>query len=235
MNLTALQLPARFEAQEAQLSLTEWLLRDAPSPDVVLLPEASLTGYVSPQGDFSLSAFAEPLDGPTVSALARLAKRFDCLMVGPLIEWDSQTQACFNSLVGLGPDGTVVLHYRKCHPWFPETWAQAGQRFGPSVRWRGMQFMAAICFDIHFLEAEAADCLAESDVLLFSSAWVDDGDTLPSLLSEVARRHQLSVLNANWGPGEPAIPGQGRSLFVNTAGQVQSRLTADTGRLDITL
>ena len=64
MRLTALQLPARWNQRDAQLALVEQLLADGPT-DLVLLPEASLTGYVSPRGDFDVRPFAEALNGPT--------------------------------------------------------------------------------------------------------------------------------------------------------------------------
>ena len=70
MHVTALQLPARHGAAKEQLAFTEALLESGPRTDLVLLPEASLTGYVSADGDFDLTAFAEPIEGPTRAALA---------------------------------------------------------------------------------------------------------------------------------------------------------------------
>ena len=227
MHVTALQLPARFNAVQEQLHFAETLLESGPRTDLVLFPEASLTGYVSPDGDFDLTRFAEPLDGPTRAALAHLAKRFDCLVVGPLIE-----EGLFNSLLGVTPDGSTLIHYRKHHPWFPETWATPGPGAGEVVTWRGKKLFPAICFDLHFLPVDAEAQLKSADLLLFSSAWVDEGgDGRPALLQALG----LPVLNANWGPGRPRLEGQGGSLFMDAKGQVQSRLTAPTGRLDITL
>lgn len=235
MRLTALQLPARFGAWKQQLAFAETLLEAGPRTDLVLLPEAALTGYVSPKGEFDLTQFAEPIEeGPTRAALAHLAKRFDALIVGPLIE---RTDAgLFNSVIAVTPDGSTLLHYRKHHPWFPETWASPGP--GPSevVSFRGKHLMAAICFDVHFLEADAAAGLSAADLLLFPSAWVDEeDDARPGLLQPLASKHQVAVLNANWGPGKPLINGQGGSLFLDAQGHLVARLPTDTGRLDVTL
>ncbi len=235
MRLTALQLPARFDAWQAQLAFAETLLEAGPRTDLVLLPEAGLTGYISPKGDFDLTKFAEPVEeGPTKAALAQLAKRFGALIVGPVIE--RADAGLFNALIGVAPDGSTLLHYRKHHPWFPETWATPGP--GPSevVSWRGKKLMAGICFDVHFLEADAAATLNTADVLLFASAWVDEeDDARPGLLEPLATTHQVAVLNANWGPGKPLIQGQGRSLFIDAEGRLAARLETDTGRLDVTL
>lgn len=234
MRLTALQLPARFDAFDEQLRAAELLLEGGPRTDVVLLSEAILTGYVSPRGDFSLTRFAEPLRGAAFAGFAQLAQRFDALVVGPVIERDGD--ACFNALLGVTPDGAIALHYRKRHPWFPETWATAGATSGASVSWRGRTLVPAICFDVHFLSDDHGPALDAADVLLFSSAWVDDeGDSLPGHLTTLAARHHVSVLCANWGPGTPAVPGQGGSMFVGADGVLVTRLATATGRVDVTL
>ena len=233
MHLTALQLPARFDAAKEQLAFAELLLEGGPRTDLILLPEASLTGYVSAHGDFDLTRFAEPSDGPTRAALAHLAKRFDALVIGPLIE--RTDEGLFNTVLAVTPEGTTALHYRKRHPWFPETWAKPGPTSCDVIAWRGKNVMAAICFDVHFLSEDAAPQLDAADLLLFASAWVDDeGDARPGLLERLAQRHHLAVLNANWGPGTPAIGGQGGSLFLDANGLL-TRLEAGTGRLDVTL
>lgn len=234
MRLTALQLPARFGAVQAQLAFTEALLESGPRTDLVLLPEAALTGYVSPAQDFDLTPFAEPLEGPTHAALHHLARRFDCLVVGPLVERDGLR--CFNSVVGVAPDGARLLHYRKHHPWFPETWATPGAGPASVIEWRGAKVLTAICFDVHFLAADAGAQLEAAELLLFSSAWVDDeGDARPGLLQGLAARFSTAVLNANWGPGRPRVPGQGGSMFIDAHGALRARLTAPTGRLDVEL
>lgn len=233
MRLTALQLPARFDVMAEQLRAAELLLERGPRTDVVLLSEAILTGYVSPTGSFDLAPFAEPLDGRARAGLAHLASRFDALVVGPVIERDGE--ALYNSVVGVTPGGQTLLHYRKHHPWFPEKWATPGPMPGALVEWRGKKLVPAICFDVHTLSADNGAALDAADVLLFSTAWVDDeGDALPEKLVELSVDHDVSVLCANWGPGRPLILGQGGSMFVSR-GEVRQRLEEPVGRVDATL
>lgn len=231
--ITLLELPARHGAVEAQLALADELLSRAPPGELVLLPELALTGYVSATGDFDVSPLAEALDGPTVKALGALAQRHRCRVVGPLVE--RAGAHCFNALVGLTADGGRWLHYRKRHPWMPETWASPGDLPMPTGEWRGLTVTAAVCFDAQFLAEEAGEVLSRADLLLFSSAWVEEVDSRPELLGGLARRFDVAIVNANWGPGRPRVPGQGRSMAVSRSGQVVAQTKPGQRRLDVDL
>lgn len=218
MRVTVLELPASWAAPERVLADVDRRLAEGPATDLVLLPEAALTGYVSPEGDFDLSPFAEPPDGAMARGLAALAARHRVHLIGPLIERDGD--ACYNATVGFDPEGAQVLHYRKRHPWLPETWATAGDRPYPQVRLGGRVVTVAVCYDVHFLGDEAADVLASSDLLLFPSAWVDRQRTRVPLLRQLAARFDLAVANANWAPGVVRVPGQGGSCIIAAGGAV---------------
>jgi 5-aminopentanamidase len=233
LRVAALELPARWNDRTAALADVDRLLSSAPPPDLALLPEASLTGYVSPGHDFDLSAFAEPLDGPTSEALSALAQKHRCALAGPLIEKDGAR--CFNAFVVFAADGARIAHYRKRRPWFPETWATPGS--GPATPFdvRGVSVTIAICFDVHTLAADAGRELRAADVLLFPSAWVDDGDdSRGDILPEVARAFDVSVVNANWGLGSPRVRGQGGSRIVGRDGRILA-IASRSGRIDATL
>ena len=64
LHVTVLELPARWNQPSVALAEVDRLLGSAPAPHLALLPETALTGYVSPELDFDLAPFAEPLDGP---------------------------------------------------------------------------------------------------------------------------------------------------------------------------
>jgi predicted amidohydrolase len=192
------------------LALADELLARGPT-DLALLPEASLTGYVSPEGDFDLTRFAEPRHGPTSRALAALAKKHATHLVGPLIERAGSDT--FNAMIGFDPTGAEFIHYRKRHPWYPETWATPGDGAHPKIRIRTLAICLAICFDVHFAEWPRAD------VLLFPSAWVEEEDSREEMLGKLG----MNVLNANWGVGEPRLPGQGDSMIVDASGKILAR------------
>jgi predicted amidohydrolase len=233
LRVAALELPARWNDPAAALADVDRLLGESRAPDLALLPEASLTGYVSPEHDFDLAAFAEPLDGPTSQALSELARKHACALAGPLIERDGSR--CFNAFVVFGADGARLAHYRKRRPWYPETWATPGDGAAAPFELRGVRITIAICFDVHTLAADAGRELRAADVLLFPSAWVDDGDDSRSaLLPEVARAFDVAVVNANWGLGSPRVRGQGASRILARDGRVLETAPR-SGRIDAAL
>lgn len=222
MRLAALQLPQVWGDVPGALARLEEILPDA---DLVLLPEAAFTGYVSPEGDYDLRPFAEDVEGPTASTVAALAARRRIAIAAPLIERDGPR--CYNSLLLFDEAGRRIGRWRKRHPWIPERWATPGDLGAPVVEWRGLRLCAAICYDLHFLD-EAAGALERSDVLLFPSAWVEEGpDTRVAALRALARRFALTIVNANWARGLPALSGQGGSVIVGPDGRALARAEGD--------
>ncbi|MBX3192059.1 MAG: carbon-nitrogen hydrolase family protein [Labilithrix sp.] len=230
MRVTVLELPATWNEPAAALAAVDRELERGPRTDLVLLPEASLTGYVSPEGDFDLTRFAEGPGGPLAREIAAIASRRGVTLVAPLVLREGS--ACFNAMIAQGPGGERVFTYRKRHPWIPETWAAAGEVAAPVVTIGQARVTIAICFDVHFLEEEASSALRASDLLLFPSAWVEESDSRPLLLAEIARTYGVAVANANWGPGVVTVAGQGGSAILDGRGRVLSRVAPGAVRAD---
>lgn len=224
LRVTVLELPATWGAPAAALRAVDDELRRGPATDLVLLPEASLSGYVSPDGDFDLARFAEPLGGPTARAIGALARSHRTNLVAPLVLAEGTGR--FNAMVGFDRDGAPMFTYRKRHPWFPETWASAGSEPAPTVLVDGARVTIAVCFDVHFLGEDAADALDAADLLLFPSAWVEEEDSRPVMLAEIARRHRVAIANANWASGVVRVPGQGGSAILDAQGRVLAGVAA---------
>lgn len=225
MRCAALQIEHHFGDVQRALDQVENLLQQAGPLDLALLPEACLTGYVSPSGNFDLSPQAEPIDGPTASALTIIAQKFHTTLVGPIIERSGDK--IYNSSIVISPTGARIAHYRKRHPWLPERWATAGTLPYPYFEVAGHRCLLAICYDIHFLEEEIPQFLEGADLLLFPSAWVDGDpyeDTRTPLLTGIAKRQKISILNANWAQSWPRIPGQGGSRILGPTGQLLALL-----------
>jgi 5-aminopentanamidase len=229
MLVSVLELPASWGASAAVLARVEALLDAGPRPDLALLPEAALHGYVSPERDFDLAPFAEPIDGPTARRCAGIAAARSLHLVAPLVLREGG--ALYNAMACFDPRGEVAFVYRKRHPWVPETWATAGDQPMPVVAIHGRAVTIAICYDLHFLADDAADQLAAADLLLFPSAWVERPDSRPVRLAALAREFDLEIANANWAPGVVRVPGQGGSAFFGPDG-IQPAQVPIAGRLD---
>ena len=227
--VTVLELPARWDARDEAVDELDRLLARGPA-DLAIVPELAFTGYVSPRGDFDLTRFAEPLDGPTTAALARIAKRRDVHIVGPLVLREGDVIS--NAAVVVGPSGDVLTTYRKRHPWIPERWATPGTKPVPLVDIGGVKVTLAICYDLHFLPFDAADVLVSADLLVFTSAWVDTEDTRLPQLARLARAFGIVVANANWGAGVVAVPGQGGSVILDAEGRRVARVRPGEVRAD---
>lgn len=227
LRVAVLELPARWGEPEVALAEVDLLLASGPA-DLAILPELALTGYVSADGDFDVSRFAEPIDGPTVRAAAAIAERRGVHLVAPLVL--AEEGALFNAAVVLGPDGRVVTTYRKRHPWFPERWATPGESAPPLFEIAGITLTIAICYDGHFLDDDSAEVLEAAELLVFTSAWVDDEDSRLPLLRSIARRWGVSIANANWAPGVVRVPGQGGSCVLDAGGVAIAEASATARR-----
>jgi predicted amidohydrolase len=216
LRVSVLELPARWNGAAPGLAEVDTLLAEGET-DLAVLPELALTGYVSPEGDFDVSRFAEPIDGPTVVAAAKVASRHRVHLTLPLVL--SEAGRLYNATVLLTQAGDVAAIYRKRHPWFPETWATPGGREPPVVRIRGVRVTMATCFDGHFLAEDSGRALRGADLLAFTSAWVDDEDSRVPLLRSLARTFRIAIANANWGPGVVEVPGQGGSCILDERGK----------------
>lgn len=231
LRVAVVEMPATWGEPERALATIDQVLTEGPPADLVLLPEASLTGYVSPEIDFDLSRFAEPIDGATARALAELARRHQTHLVGPLVL--AEGRATFNATVAFDAEGRRSFVYRKRHPWIPEEWATPGRDPYPLVRIGDLAVTVACCFDVHFLAGEARETLDAADLLLFPSAWVEErNDSRLSRLSAIARGYSVAVAAANWGPGVVYVPGQGSSAILDARGEIVARVAPGALRAD---
>jgi predicted amidohydrolase len=78
-------------------------------PDLIVLPECTLTGYVYEEND--LAQFAEPIPGQTVAAFAQLARQYRANICFGMIERNDAR--VYDSGVLLSREGQVILVQRK--------------------------------------------------------------------------------------------------------------------------
>lgn len=133
-------------------------------PDVILLPETCRG-----QNEASL----EPLDGPTVTAMAALAKRHGTWIAVPIDRREGERR--FNTIVFLDRSGSVACIYDKIFPYWPEfDVARPPVSPGNKVRVHQTDFGRvgfATCFDVNFPEVWSGLADKGAEIVLWPSAY----------------------------------------------------------------
>jgi predicted amidohydrolase len=140
-------------------------------PDLVCLPEAFPTPSVS--GD--IASLTETVPGPTVDAVARLARQHHCYIICPL--WTQRDGHYWNSAVILDRGGHILGIYDKMHPVTTRadyTQVENGITPGSSAAAFDLDFGrigVQICFDIQFAEGWAALAEQGARIIFWPSAY----------------------------------------------------------------
>lgn len=172
------------------LDASEAAIREAAEQgaDLILLQELHATHYFCQYEDPTLFELAEPLDGPTATRLARLAKAHDIVLVGSVFERRAAGLYHNTALVFDRHHG-LVGQYRKMHipddPGFYEKFyftpgdadPQYGHGFVP-VNTSVGRLGVLVCWDQWYPEAARLMALSGAELLLYPTAigW-DPADT----------------------------------------------------------
>ncbi len=157
--------------------------------ELVLLQELHATHYFCQTEETAVFDLAEPLDGPTGTRLATLAKALDIVLVGSLFERRAPG-LYHNTAVVYDRDRGRVGHYRKMHipddPGFFEKFYftpgdhddDRGQGFQPIDTSLG-RLGVLVCWDQWYPEAARLMALAGAELLLYPTAigWHPPDDT----------------------------------------------------------
>lgn len=139
--------------------------------DLIIFPELSLTGYVIRDQIYEL---AEPIPGPSINKVARIAQRTGTHIVFGMPELSPKTQATvFNTSVLVGPEG-LIGKYRKMylptHSVFEEKrYFRPGYQaavFDTTLGRIGL----IICYDIFFPEVSRLTRLGGAQLIVCISA-----------------------------------------------------------------
>ena len=242
--MASIQAASEFGKPERNRKVLKDLIEQAAhrGAQIVVLPETAVTGYMSDDlkqtwhvGDRPLTPgltgtdpkdAAETVPGPSTRFFATIARRWGIYLTVPLLEADRKTGRYYNTLVLIGPDGGILIHYRKLNPWpwAERGWASEGNLGHPVVDTPFGRLGVLICFDIHKQAQELAKL--KIDTLLYSIAWVDnkDSDWFPKRLPRIAAANGYNIIATNWTVStarpEPSWHGYGQSTIVDASGRV---------------
>ncbi|MGW5387560.1 carbon-nitrogen hydrolase family protein [Nocardia sp. NPDC003963] len=200
---------------------------------IVVAPEYSM--FALGRLDERALTAAQPLDGPFVTALAELAAETGVFLVAGVVETAPPgDERIHNTLVVLGPDGSLRARYRKVH-----LYDAFGQRESevvapgpldetPLFTADGLTFGLQTCFDLRFPEGFRRLAAAGAQVLLLPAQWIPGPgkvDQWTTLLRARAIENTVYLAAADQcGPR-----GAGASMIVDPAGRVLSELAEAPG------
>jgi predicted amidohydrolase len=190
-----------------------------PDTDLVVFPEAFARDFGEAGSD--VSPFAEPLDGPFATELARVATERGTTVVAGMFEPGPSQDRPYNTLV---VRGAAEASYRKIHLYDSFGYREsdrltAGATEPVVVDVGGFAVGLMTCYDLRFPELARALVDRGAEVLLVPAAWVAGPRKVEhwrTLLRARAIENTVFVAAA----GQPGPRYSGHSLVVDPLGDV---------------
>jgi predicted amidohydrolase len=186
--------------------------------DVIVLPETCRGQNASSE---------EPLNGPTVTAMAELAARHRTYIVVPIDRRDQQKR--LNTAVLLDRAGHVVAHYDKVFPYWSEYDVTPPVSPGDASAIYEADFGRmgfATCFDANFPEVWKRLSEQKAEVVIWPSAY-----SAGTSLQAHAINHHYYIVTASATPDCIAYDINGERIFYESAKDMNvSRVTLDLDR-----
>ncbi|MGW5142539.1 carbon-nitrogen hydrolase family protein [Nocardia beijingensis] len=202
---------------------------------VVVAPEYSM--FAVTRLDERVVAVAEPLTGPFVTGLGAIARELGVFLVAGTVEQIAPGgDRIRNTLVVLGPDGSLVTRYRKVHLYdafghLESDVVEPGVIEAPATFTVGdVTFGMQTCFDLRFPEGVRRVAAAGAQVLLLPAQWIPGPgkvDQWTTLVRARAIENTIYVAAAD----QAAPRGAGASMIVDPAGAVLTELGDEPGVL----
>jgi predicted amidohydrolase len=250
VRVAAIQFISRFAKPAENRKGLEPLIREAAKngAKIVVLPETAISAYASTDlkttwqlpgwkmteglKGVSPKDVAETVPGESTRVFGALAKELGIYLTVPFVEVDPKQDKYFNTIVLVGPDGRMLLHYRKLNPWpwAERGWATKGDRGHQFIDTPYGRLGLLVCYDINFEPPTLKK--NRVDHLLYCIAWVDlpRSDWFPKRLPEIARKNDINIIGANWSVPEPQPwHGWGHTLILSREGKTLATVNNDVG------
>ena len=196
----------------------------AAGAELVVFPEGAARDFGAP---------SEPLDGPFTSALARLARQHRMLVVAGMLERIEASSHVHNTVVAVGPDGSLLGAYRKLHM-FDAFGHRESERIRPgdgetlSFSHDGHAFGVLTCYDLRFPELARRLVDQGADTLLIPAAWVQ-GPLKEDHWTTLVRARAIESTCYVLASGQVGNIYCGRSLIVDPMGVALAALAEEPG------
>lgn len=190
-----------------------------PDADLVVFPEAFARDFG--EAGSNLGPYAEPVDGPFATEVARVAHARGSTVVAGMFERGADPDRPYNTLV---VRGAVDAAYRKIHLYDSFGHRESDQlSAGPTspvvVDLNGFAVGLMTCYDLRFPELARALVAAGAEVLVLPAAWVAGPHKVDHWRTLVRAR---AIENTAFvvAVGQPGPRYAGHSLAVDPLGEV---------------
>ncbi|OIH96833.1 MULTISPECIES: carbon-nitrogen hydrolase family protein [unclassified Curtobacterium] len=213
----------------------------ARGADLLVTPE--YTSYFTADIDDRFVAAAEPLDGPFVTGLRRIARSTGIALVVGVAETADTPERFRNTLVAVLPDGTIAATYRKVHL-YDAFGARESDRIEPGdpeqlpvFELEGVRVGLETCYDLRFPEVTrrlAAPEVGAADVVVLPAEWVKGPGKEHHWRTLLTAR---AIENTIWvvGVGQTPPIGIGGSVVLDPSGVAVASAGATPGTLVATV
>lgn len=171
LNIALIHLDVRHADPERNRAELLRLNRDAAScgAQIIVNTEMAVSGY-SFRSPEEVLPFAETKQGTTLQALARIARDAGCYIVLGYAEIEPETGILYNSAAVLGPDGELLLNYRKVTA--EARWACPGSPLQDNIietPWGRVALL--ICSDTYYALLPRMSALRGADLFIVTANW----------------------------------------------------------------
>ena len=190
--------------------------------DLLLFPEASLTGYNN-----SLETnrnIAPSANGEHQQAIASICNRFSIAIAYGFAERDGDS--FYNSVQLIGDTGDTLAIYRKTHLWGDQDRKlfTAGDDLVPIIQYKGWSIGFLICYDIEFPENVRRLAIEGAELLLTPTALMEPWSTVADRVVPVrAYENQLFIAYANFCGNEYQQHYVGHSCIAGPDGMTMAK------------
>jgi (R)-amidase len=201
----------------------------AADTQLILFPEGHLMGFPSAE---SVPEVAEPLDGPSVSAVVAAARQHNIAVAIGMAENDNGR--FYNTTLLITPEG-IALKYRKTHLWASDRGVyEAGDRYATCL-WNGVRVGLLICYDIEFPETARALAQLGAELLIVTNGNMDPyGPTHRTAIMARAQENQAFALMVNRvEAGDGGLLFAGGSAWVDPLGTLLFEAGREEGQFAV--
>jgi len=189
---------------------------------LAVLPEFFNTEYFAQYRDEQYFALAEPLDGPSISAIKEVARDHDIWVIASVYE-RFRSGIYFDSSVVISPGGETTGVYRKTHPAAVFSLEKLYFRYGsefPVFQIDDWPIGISICYDNLFPEAVRALVLRGAEMIICPFASHPDNPVWRELHRVRAFENGSYVVVANKVGLEGGWTFGGQSMIVHPSGEI---------------